>query len=66
MNLTYTIANNKILETKYDFLADNFDCNLLLSEKKVYKSTYYKKQNQPENNIEDILDNNIDNCDFID
>jgi len=65
MNLTYTIANKKIMETKYDFLANDFDHKLLLSEKKVVKSTYYKKPIK-ENDIEDTIDINVQNCDFID
>jgi putative phage-type endonuclease len=76
MNLTYTIANKKILETKYDFLKDGFDHNLLLTDKVVSKSSYYKKvynnsnsdNNVSDNNVSDnIIDNiNMTNYRFID
>ena len=68
MNLTYTIANKKILETKYDFLKDGFDHNLLLTEKVVSKSSYYKKPHvKSSEDTVSILDNiNMNNYNFID
>ena len=59
MNLTYTIANKKILETKYDFLKDGFDHNLLLTDKVVSKSSYYKKVYNNSNSDNNISDNNV-------
>ena len=64
MNLTFSIANSKIKDNKYDFLAEKFDHTLLLSEKKIVKSTYKYKQKET-TSFEDNIDMNIQNFDFI-
>jgi putative phage-type endonuclease len=68
MDLTYTIANKKIIETKYDFLSKTFDKNLLITEKVPVKNSYYKKFNKkPEETItNEYNDTNNTKCDFID
>ena len=66
MNLSYTLANKKILESKYDFLSDNFNKDLLITPAKVTKSSYYKKQTQTDETYTDCLDESNTKCDFID
>jgi len=66
MNLTYTIANKKIHDTKYDFLKDGFDHNLLLTEKVVSKSSYYKKPQIKSTEDSDNIGINMSNYQFID
>ena len=66
MNLTYTIANKKILETKYDFLKDGFDHNLLLTEKVVSKSSHYKKPQTKSTEDSDNVGINMSSYQFID
>jgi putative phage-type endonuclease len=66
MNLTYTIANKKIMETKYDFLKEGFDHNLLLTEKVVSKSSYYKKPQIKSTEEDNNVNINTSSYQFID
>jgi len=66
MNLTYTIANKKIHETKYNFLKDGFDHNLLLTDKVASKSSYYKKPQSKSTEDNNNVSINMTNYSFID
>jgi putative phage-type endonuclease len=65
MNTTFTIANSKILNDKFDFLNEKFDISTLLTDAKPKpKAKYYKQPSEEE--FVDVVEDKPSNCDFID